>query len=185
LLFDEEDAEKLGAVSKCAPPLRSRAEVEALWTALAAGEVQVVASDHSPAPSAMKQGEDFFRIWGGISGCQSLLTALVSSGHVERDLPLPLLASVVADAPANRFRLAAKGRLAPGYDADLSLLDLEERYTLADERLLYRHKHSPFAGKTFTGRVRRTMRRGQTVAIDGNVPAQSGGRLLRPAAGTL
>jgi allantoinase len=185
LLFDEEDAEKLGAVAKCAPPLRSRGEVEAVWAALAAGDVQLVASDHSPAPSAMKQGEDFFRIWGGISGCQSLLTTLISAGHVERGLPLPLLASVVADAPAQRFRLAAKGRLAPGYDADLALFDLEERHTLADEALLYRHKHSPFAGTTFTGRVRRTMRRGQTVAIDGNVPTRSGGRLLRPAAGTL
>ena len=181
LLLDEEDAETLGALAKCAPPLRSRGEVESLWSALAGGDVQIVASDHSPAPPEMKHGEDFFRIWGGISGCQSLLTALISAGHVERGLPLSLLASVLADTPAKRFRLADKGRLAPGYDADLALVDLDDRHMLTNEDLRYRHQHSAFSGRSYTGRVRRTIRRGQTVAIDGTVLATSGGRFLPPA----
>jgi allantoinase len=181
LLFDEDDAQTIGALAKCAPPLRPRSEVEALWSALAAGDVQIVASDHSPAPPEMKRGEDFFRIWGGISGCQSLLTALVSTGHVERGLPITLLASVLAESPARRLRLADKGRLAPGYDADLVLIDLHDRHLVADEDLRYRHQHSPFAGQTFTGRMRRTIRRGQTVAVDGNVIATAGGHLLTPA----
>jgi allantoinase len=182
LLFDEDDVQALGALAKCAPPLRPRGEVEALWSALASGDVQIVASDHSPAPPEMKRGEDFFRVWGGISGCQSLLTALISAGHVERGLPLSLLVSVLADAPARRFQLAGKGRLAPGYDADLALIDLKDRHTLSDGDLRYRHQHSPFAGRTFSGRVRRTIRRGHTVAIDGNVlVATAGGQLLKPA----
>jgi allantoinase len=178
LLFDEDDAQTLGALAKCAPPLRSRTEVEALWTALAGGDVQIVASDHSPAPPEMKRGEDFFRVWGGISGCQSLLTSLISAGHVERGLPLTLLASVLAGTPANRFRLAGKGRVAPGFDADLALIDLRARQTLSSEDLRYRHQHSPFTGRTFTGRVRRTLRRGQTVAVDGKAVATAGGRLV-------
>jgi allantoinase len=182
LLLDEEDAQQLGALAKCAPPLRSREEVESLWSALVDGSVQIVSSDHSPAPPEMKRGEDFFRIWGGITGCQSLLTTLISARHVERGLPISLLASVLADAPAKRLRLAHKGRLAPGFDADLALVDLDDRHTLTNEDLRYRHQHSAFSGRPYTGRARRTVRRGQTVAVDGTVLATSGGRFLPPEA---
>src|SRR5215211_455112 len=78
LVFDEDDLERLGATAKCAPPLRSRCEVDQLWQALAQSDIQIIASDHSPALSALKRGDDFFRIWGGISGCQSLLTSVLS-----------------------------------------------------------------------------------------------------------
>ena len=167
LVFDEDDLERLGAVAKCAPPLRPRCEVDRLWQALSRGDIQIVASDHSPAPRGMKTGDDFFRIWGGISGCQSLLMSLLSAGHIEREIPLTSLASVTADNPASRFRMAAKGRIAPGYDADLVLVDLRQSFTLRADDLQYRHKHSPFTGMTFTSRPRRTILRGQTVAIDG------------------
>src|SRR6201993_3795714 len=77
LVLTEEDAEVLGNVAKCAPPLRSRKEREALWTALADGTLPMVASDHSPAPWAMKSGDDAFTAWGGISGAQTLLPLLL------------------------------------------------------------------------------------------------------------
>ena len=108
-LFDENDLARLGALAKCAPPLRPSRDVEALWHALERGDFQFIASDHSPAPAEMKAGEDFFQIWGGISGCQSLLAALLSPGHVAHGLPLPLLARLLATGPANRLRLAGKG----------------------------------------------------------------------------
>lgn len=181
LVFDEDDLERLGAVAKCAPPLRPRCEVERLWHAVERGEIQVIASDHSPAPAGMKSGDDFFRIWGGISGCQSLLTSLLSEGHIEREIPLPSLVSTVADAPASRFRIAGKGRVAAGYDADLVLVDLCERFTLRNDDVQYRHKHSPFVGMTFAARPRRTILRGQTMAIDGVVVGTPRGRLVTPA----
>jgi allantoinase len=181
LVFDEDDLGRLGAVAKCAPPLRPRCEVDRLWQALARGEIQIVASDHSPAPADMKSGGDFFRVWGGISGCQSLLTSLLSVGHVERKIPLPSLVSMVTDAPASRFRIAAKGRVAPGYDADLVLIDLRERFTLREHDLQYRHKHSPFVGMTFASRPSRTILRGETVVIDGVAVGTPRGRLVSPA----
>jgi allantoinase len=181
LVFDENDLERLGAIAKCAPPLRPRCEVDRLWAAVARGEIQIVASDHSPAPAGMKSGDDFFRIWGGISGCQSLLTTLLSDGHIEREIPLPSLVSQVTDAPASRFRIAAKGHVAAGYDADLVLIDLRERFTLHEQDVQYRHKHSPFLGMTFTSRPRRTILRGETVAIDGVVVGAPRGRLVTPA----
>jgi allantoinase len=180
LVFDEDDLERLGAVAKCAPPLRPRCEVDLLWHALGRGDIQAVASDHSPAPAEMKTGDDFFRIWGGISGCQSLLTSLLSEGHFAREIPLSTLVSIVADAPASCFRMAGKGRVAPGYDADFVLVDLGERFTLREQDLQYRHKHSPFVGMTFASRPRRTILRGQTVAIDGTPVGAPCGRLVTP-----
>ncbi len=181
LLFDEEDFERLGAIAKCAPPLRARREGHVLWQSLAQGDIQVVASDHSPAPASMKSDDDNFRVWGGISGCQSLLTSLVSAGHLERGIPLPLLASVLAACPANRYRLAGKGRIAATYDADLALVELGDEFVLKRENLRYRHQHSPFVGMTFAARPRRTILRGQTVALDGQVVGEPRGRLLSPA----
>jgi allantoinase len=180
-LFHAEDLERVGAALKCAPPLRSRDETSALWRALAAGDIQIVASDHSPAPPEMKAGDDFFRIWGGIAGCQSLLTALHSAGCVERGLPLPLLADVVAGAPARRLRLGRKGAIAPGHDADLVLVDPGERFTLERSDLHDRHRLNPFAGERFTGRPRRTILRGETIAVDGNRVGAPRGRPVRPA----
>ncbi|MBX6342374.1 MAG: allantoinase AllB, partial [Thermomicrobiaceae bacterium] len=84
LVFTEDDVEALGAVAKCAPPLRSRDEREALWAALARGDIPIVASDHSPAPPEMKAAASFFDVWGGISGCQSTLAALLTEGHATR-----------------------------------------------------------------------------------------------------
>ncbi len=181
LVFDEDDLERLGAIAKCAPPIRPRCEVDRLWQQLAQGDIQIVASDHSPAPPDMKTGDDFFRIWGGISGCQSLLTSLLSAGHIEREIPLPSLASVMADGPASRFRIAAKGRIAQGHDADLVLVELRESITLRAHNLRYRHKHSPFTGMTFASRPRRTILRGTTVAIDGAVVGTRCGRFVTPA----
>lgn len=181
LVFDEDDLARLGAVAKCAPPLRPRGEVNGLWNALARGEVQIVASDHSPAPAKMKAGDDFFQIWGGISGCQSLLAAIITAGHIDRGLPLELLASVLGEAPARRFRLDRKGRIALGYDADLVLVDLEDRRRLEAQDLRYRHHHSPFIGMTLVA-PRRTILRGQTIAIDGKAVGPPLGRLLRPTA---
>ncbi len=79
LFFTEEDMERLGAVAKCAPPLRSAAERESLWNHLLAGHVDMVASDHSPALPSMKEGADFFAIWGGIAGVQSTLAVLLDA----------------------------------------------------------------------------------------------------------
>jgi allantoinase len=177
LVFDEEDAERLGALAKCAPPLRPAPEREALWSALADGALPMVASDHSPAPAALKERADAFEAWGGISGCQTLLGILLDR---ERGLPLDLIARVSAAYPARRLRLAGKGRLEPGADADLALVDLSVQPVLRAQDLLYRHPHSPFIGRRLGARVVRTLVRGRTVFADGRVVGPPGGRLVTP-----
>jgi allantoinase len=184
LVLTEEDAEALGNVAKCAPPLRSRAECESLWAALADGTLPMVASDHSPAPWAQKSGEDAFAAWGGISGCQTLLALVLSEGHRGRGLELDLIARVTSGYVARRFRLPGKGRLEPGADADLVLVDLAAPTELAAEELHYRHRHSPFLGRTLSARVARTVVRGRTVFADGRIVGPPAGRLLIPATET-
>jgi allantoinase len=179
LFFTEDDVERLGAVAKCAPPLRSADDQRVLWDELVRGHVDIVASDHSPAPASLKGG-DFISAWGGIAGVQSTLAVLLEKGCHEYGLPLERIAVLVAAEPARRFRIPDKGSLRPGFDADMVLVDLETRFTLAADQLHQRHKMSPYLGSSFRGAVRRTIRRGETIFLDGQITASAGGRLVRP-----
>jgi allantoinase len=176
LVLDARDAERLGTVAKCAPPLRPAAEVEALWAALADGSLPMVASDHSPAPPELKRG-DAFAAWGGIAGAQTLL-ALTLDGALARGLDPAAIVAAATAFPARRFRLRRKGAIAVGADADLVLADLAADEAIAPERLLQRHPISPFAGRRTRVRVTRTILRGATVALDGQLAGAPRGRLV-------
>lgn len=181
LVLAEDDLERLGAVAKCAPPLRPQAEQEALWQCLLDGSLPMVASDHSPAPPEMKVGPSYFDIWGGISGCQSTLQLLLTEGHGQRGLPLATIASITAGYAAGRFGIAPrKGRIAVGADADLALVDLRGSAILQADDLFYRHKHSPYVGRRLQGRVCRTLVRGRTVFCNGQIVSPPVGALITP-----
>jgi allantoinase len=180
LFFTEEDVERLGPIAKCAPPLRDRAEQKALWQQLIQGTVDMVASDHSPAPPEMKTG-DFGKAWGGIAGVQSTLAVLLDPGHHCHQLPLERITELIAAEPARRFRIASKGAIAVGMDADLTLVDLSKSSQLRPEHLKQRHALSPYVGSTFRGSVVRTIRRGETIFASGEIVARTTGRLIRPA----
>jgi allantoinase len=179
LALTEADAERLGAVAKCAPPLRPAAEVEALWRALADGTLPMVASDHSPAPPELKARSDAFAAWGGIAGAQTTVPIVLGDGHRVRGMPLPTLVQALAGFPARRLRLRGKGRLEPGGDADLVLVDLTD-HPLREPDLLYRHPHTPFTGRTLRARIVRTLVRGRTVVAGGRAVAEPAGRLVTP-----
>ncbi len=180
LFFTEEDLERLGAIAKCAPPLRDAAQHRDLWGKLLDGTIDIVASDHSPAPPDMKTGP-VMKVWGGIAGVQSTLAVLLERGHFERGLPLGRIAALTAATPARRFRIPRKGQLAPGNDADLTLVELSGSHTLSTSDLHQRHALSPYVGSTFRGVVRRTLLRGETIFKDGAITAQSRGALVRPS----
>ncbi len=187
LALTEEDAARLGPVAKCAPPLRGREAVEGLWTLVADGQVDMVVSDHSPAPPEVKaaRGGDFFAAWGGISGAQTTLAVLLTEGYHRRGLPLSRIAALTATNPARRFGLfPRKGQIAPGADADLVVVDLDRKWRLAADDLFYRHRQSPYVGRLFRGAVVTTISRGRVVYDGGRIVAEPGGRLVAPAAGT-
>jgi allantoinase len=178
LFFDEGDLERIGVDAKCAPPLRP--ENADLWRALAGGQVDIVGSDHSPSEPSMKNDADFRGSWGGIAGVQSTLAVLLDSGYHERNLALERIVSLVCSTPAERFRIANKGRIEVGYDADLVLVDPDQSFTLASEDLHQRHKRSPYIGSTFRGTVRQTIRRGEAIFADGRIVATTKGRFVCP-----
>jgi allantoinase len=179
LFFTEDDLERLGTLAKCAPPLRHRGHQNELWDELVNGTIDIVASDHSPAPPE-KKNVAFERAWGGIAGVQSTLPVLLERGHFDRGVPLERVAQLLSATPARRFRIPHKGAIRPGNDADLTLVDLADSFTLQTEQMASRHRLSPYNGETFRGVVRRTIRRGETIFADGCFPSESRGRFVRP-----
>jgi allantoinase len=177
LLLSAEDAERIGAVAKCAPPLRAADEPEALWTALVDGSLPMVASDHSPSPPELKTGE-VLHGWGGIAGGQTTLALVLG----EDRLPRRRLIEILAGFPAERLGLRGKGRIEPGADADLVVVDRRASYELRSEDLHQRHPISPFLGRRMRARVVQTIVRGETVFADGRPVGEPAGRLVTPRA---
>ncbi|GIW37045.1 MAG: allantoinase [Meiothermus sp.] len=177
LTFTEEDLERLGAVGKCAPPLRSRSEQNGLWSLVLQGAVDIIGSDHSPSPPELKHGNDFFALWGGIAGVQSTLGVLLTEGWQRRGLALERIAALLAQNPALRFGLSQKGKLAEGFEADFSLVDLTQSHTLTLPNLRYRHPLSPYLGQTFQGVLVSTWLRGEPVYVEGRIKKPSEVRL--------
>ncbi|TQR18745.1 allantoinase [Psychrobacillus soli] len=172
LALTVKDLEEKGGLAKCCPPLRDEDEVEDLWVAVANGEINVIASDHSPAPASMKTITDnYFEGWGGISGAQSTLNVMLTEGYFKRNLPLEKIVALTATNPAKLFGLDSKGTIAKGYDADITIVNLDESFELKNEDLFYRHQHSPYVGMTFKGKVKSTIANGEVVFENGEITA--------------
>jgi allantoinase len=182
LYFTDEDLEQIDVAGKCAPPLRGREEHQALWLGVLDGRVDIVASDHSPCDPSLKKSGDFRASWGGVAGVQSTLAVLMERGLDGRRLRFEQVTSLVAAAPAARFGLPSKGRIRAGDDADLALVDTCRSYRLRPDDLLQKHKMSPYVGRSFTGTVVRTIRRGETIFLNGRIVAEGRGRFVRPHA---
>jgi allantoinase len=150
---------------KCAPPIRNSANRESLLQALEDGDIDMITTDHSPCPPAMKcRGEGRFdKAWGGIASLGLALPAVWKVMH-RRGVKLESMAKWMASAPA---RLAGfegrKGALVAGADADLIVFDDAIEWTISEADLRFRHKLSPYVGLAARGRVRETWLRGEMV----------------------
>jgi len=170
LFFSAEDVDRVGPALKCAPPIRDASSRERLWQHVLAGEIDLVASDHSPCTVELKtRGDgDIWEAWGGITGIQSLLPVMLTEGVHRRGLRLTALARLVAGAPARLLGLSPKkGAIRAGADADVALVALEREWTFEPEQLQARSGLSPYVGRSFRGAVVRTLVRGITVFDDG------------------
>jgi allantoinase len=164
---------------KCAPPIREARHRDALWEALERGVLDLVATDHSPAPPSMKCPGDFIRAWGGIASLELSLAAvwtrLRASGA---SAGFARMARWMADSPAGLAGLSdRKGRIAVGYDADLVIWDPDAERTIDAARLQQRHKLTPYAGRQLRGVVRATYLRGQCVWDGDRVATAGSGQL--------
>ncbi|MDY6846854.1 MAG: amidohydrolase family protein [Chloroflexota bacterium] len=183
LFFDEQDFEEVGPALKCAPPLRSRENVNALWDLVLRGEVDVIQSDHSPCTWEEKaQGMDnIWQAWGGILGIQGMLPVALTEGVHARNLALTDVVRMMSANPARLMGLyPRKGAIQPGSDADFTIVDLDESWTFTKDDILSKNKHSGFEGRNFKGRVLKTFVRGTLVYDQGEIVAPPGhGMLLK------
>jgi len=162
LYFDAAEVPNGATEFKCAPPIRTRHDRERLWEALRSGDIAMIVSDHSPCPPGMKRRDvgDFFIAWGGIASLQ-LGASVVWTASARRGIPIESLAQWMCDAPARLVGLdGRKGRIAPGYDADLVVFDPDADVTVSADMLLHRHPISPYVGRRLRGAVEATYLRG-------------------------
>jgi allantoinase len=165
---------------KCAPPIRGRDEREALWRGLVSGEIQHIASDHSPCPPALKHRDtgDFMSAWGGIASLQ-LTLPVVWSGMRARGVPIERLAEWLSSAPARLVGLERrKGAIAAGLDADLVVWDPDASFPVEGGALLHRHPLTPYEGARLFGVVHSTWVRGTLVFTRDRGVIAAPGRLL-------
>ena len=182
LSMTEEDVLKKGALFKCAPPLRSREEVDRLWSYVEDGTFSGIASDHSPCTYEEKfteilgkRIENAFDVWGGISGIQSCFQTAFYEGCIKRGLSPSVLAKAMAELPAKAFGIyGKKGGIQVGFDADLVIVDPDREWEITEESLEYVNKISAFVGKTGRGLPVLTMVRGQIAAENGRVVGAPG-----------
>ncbi|HLJ92207.1 MAG TPA: allantoinase AllB [Gemmataceae bacterium] len=165
---------------KCAPPIRERENREHLWRHLRAGLITTIGSDHSPAPPELKElaTGDLARAWGGIASLQLILSAVWSQAR-SRGFTLADLAKWMCRTPAELVGLGQrKGQLAPGFDADLVVVDPQATFVVEPEKLLHRHKITPYAGQLLRGTIRTTFLRGRKIYEAGNLATTPLGQII-------
>jgi allantoinase len=163
---------------KCAPPIRGAENREALWKALAEGEIDMVTTDHSPCPPAMKRRDEgrWDLAWGGIASL-GLALPVLWTGMRQRGIGLERIGKWMAAEPAKLAGLAErKGAIAVGADADFAIFDADAEWTVMEEDLHFRHKLSPYLGVQLRGRVRETWLRGEPVFRGGEFVGEARGK---------
>jgi len=182
LLTDYEHAN--GLYGKVNPPLRPRSDVEALWSAIAEGNIDWVISDHACCSDEFKiDQDDRDNVWlvrSGFGGTEFILPGMVSEAQ-KRDIPFHRVAELVSWNAAQRYGLRSKGTIEVGYDADLALIDTTETWIVRAEDSESAQGYTPLEGHELTSKVKHVLLRGAQIVEDGSVIGGPTGRyLMRP-----
>ncbi|MFR9730227.1 dihydroorotase [Saccharopolyspora sp. MS10] len=183
LLTDVTTADGVGG--KVNPPLRPRADVEALWEHLLAGDVSWVVSDHACCKEEKKFGDDpsdVFAAKSGFGGTEYLLPGLVGEGR-RRGLPMSTVAELISTNPAQRLGLPTKGDIAPGFDADIALVDPDRSFVVDPAASESTQEYTPFRGTEIGATVETTFLRGRRIFDGGAVLGEPTGRYLHRPTG--
>jgi len=165
LSFESERIPTGATEYKCAPPIRSAANQLMLWQALRNGTVDMVVTDHSPCPPGLKRREqgNFLTAWGGIASLSLSLAATWTAAR-RQGFALQDVVRWMCEGPAMLAGFShRKGRIAPGFDADLVIFDPDAEFLVTADRLHFRHAVSPYLGVQLSGLVQTTILRGEVV----------------------
>ena len=158
----------IGAIGKVNPPLRPQADVDGLWEGVRAGDIQTIGSDHVPRKVATK-GPDIWSASAGFPGIAQILPVLIEEGFYRRQIPIEHLIATTSCNVADLYSLHNKGRIAPGYDADLAIVDPAGETTIDPAAYPSFSDYSPYAGTTYRGAITHTILRGAVVVEDGKL----------------
>ncbi|CCN19889.1 dihydroorotase [Bordetella bronchiseptica] len=177
-----DDRSPAGAYAKVNPPVRSAADIDAMWEGVCDGAITTIGSDHVPRKRATKD-KDIWAASNGFPGTGMILPILLHEGYHRRQVPLETLMRVASGASARIYGMPGKGRIAVGNDADLVIVDPDLEKTVDPGELESHADYSPYEGMRLKGWPVRTLVRGRTVARDGRIADEArqtpGGRYLR------
>jgi dihydroorotase len=169
--------ERLGAYAQMNPPIRDENHRAALWQAIGQGLIDVVGSDHAPHTRAEKDGL-YPQTPSGLPGVQTLVTLMLNHVNAGR-LTLERFVDLTSSGPARVFGIAGKGRIARGYDADFTIVDLKAKRRIENRLIASRCGWTPYDRMETTGWPVATMLRGSIVMRDGALQGTPQGRQLR------
>lgn len=169
--------ERLGTLAQLNPPIRDAAHRAGLWHGLAQGVIDTIGSDHSPHTREEK-AHAYPKTHSGMPGVQTLVPLMLDHVNAGR-LSLMRFVDLTSAGPARVFGIAAKGRIAAGYDADVTVVDLKRRQTISEDWIASRAGWTPYAGMTVTGWPIGTLVRGHKVMWEGSLTAPARGERVR------
>jgi dihydroorotase len=169
--------ERLGAFAQMNPPVRDLKHQEALWRAIAEGVVDVVGSDHAPHTRAEKE-KRYPDTPSGMPGVQTTVPLFLDAVAKGR-LSLERLVDLLCHGPQRIYQIAGKGRLAVGYDGDLTIVDLKAKRRIENRQMATKAGWTPYDGVAVTGWPIATVIRGRVVMRDGAVEGKPEGRPVR------
>jgi dihydroorotase len=173
----DEAYDRLGGYAVMNPPIRDARHMAAAWAAVADGTVDVIGSDHAPHSRAAKE-----RPWpdcaAGLTGVQTIVPLMLDHVNAGR-LSLSRLVDLMCAGPARVYGVVGKGRLAAGYDADFTLVDMKRQRTIEESWIVSPCGWTPFAGQSCTGWPVATIIRGQVAMREDEVIGAPQGQAVR------
>ena len=176
-LFAPECYDQLGSKAQMNPPIRGKYHYDALWRALKNGVVDIIGSDHAPH-TLEEKAKPYPQSPSGMTGVQTLVPMMLNHMNAGR-LTLMELHDLLCAAPARLFGLSGKGRIAKGYDADFTLVDLSTKRIIEDSWIQSKVGWSPFSGQTVKGWPIQTIIGGETVMVEDTLIGQPVGQPLK------
>jgi dihydroorotase len=179
LLLSSDDLKRIGNLCLTMPPVRDKPNIEALWNGMRDGSVDMIGSDHAPHLLREKEAESVWDVKVGIPGLETTLPLLLTEVNRGR-LTIGDVVRLMAEKPAELFKLKGKGLLKEGNDADLTVVDLYRKHKIDSSRFLSKAKYSPFDGREVEGKPIQTYVNGQLTMDEGEITAKPGsGRIIR------